>query len=78
MRSWSQPAMDLATYPFVYVAFVLRSGNRSGPGFGARLDNISISATALSAVASADKTTGHPPLTVSFSGSVMGAGAIQL
>ena len=78
LRRWYNPAMDLTTYPYIYFTIAFQSGSRPdlpGPGFGARVDNISIAATSLSAVASADKTSGHPPLTVYFTGSVIGGQA---
>jgi PKD repeat protein len=74
MRTWTQLG-DLTAYPQLALAFVFQSDNQINQGFGARLDNISIAATALSAVASADVTSGHPPLTVNFTGSAAGGSA---
>ena len=74
MRAWTQLG-DLTAYPQLALAFVFQSDDQINEGFGARIDNISISATALSAVATADATSGHPPLTVNFTGSAVGGPA---
>ena len=71
MRSWPQLG-DLTNYPQLALAFVFQSDNMVNSGFGVRIDNIDISATALAAIASADKTSGTIPLTVHFLGGVAG------
>lgn len=74
MRHWTTLG-DLTAYPQVALAFVFMSDNQVNSGFGVHLDNISLAATSLAAVASADRTSGTAPLTVHFAGAAVGGTA---
>jgi PKD repeat protein len=74
LRNWTGLG-DLTQYPYFYLAFAFQSDNQINEGFGARVDDISISATSFSVAAQADTQSGLVPLTVHFTATPLGGQA---
>ncbi len=74
LRHWDTFG-DLTQYSGFYLAFAFQSDNQINEGFGAAVDDISISATSFSVAAQADTQSGLVPLTVHFTATPLGGQA---